>query len=646
MDVGTEFDVKPCGLAARDSLRTGAGLPLSHQDIGPWPFIKNPWQFALPFNRNQTAFTKRFIGDKALLKFNTPVRTYGFVGYDLRKVSTHDPAVVLTAEGAQIGVVLTCATDMGIARYGNRIYSIGSLDKPEDFKPAGLCCGFVRVEAELNCGDQVILKDKRREIKAVIIEDMHPGSQRPLSDAKDDAAGETPYLKIVEGIAFMRYLPHTPEDIAAMLRTVNVDSLDDLFATVPRDCSRQADLRLPGPLTEWELDDYLNCLSQDMAVAPDYKVFIGAGSYEHYIPASVSHLLARSEFVTAYTPYQPEMAQGTLQGIYEYQTLTAKLLGMDVANASMYDGASSLAEALLMGLRIAKKKKKVAVSKAIHPHYRQVVETYFRPTEFEIVDLPYLENGRTDLSGLEGHEELAAVAVQSPNFFGVVEDLTAAAAAIHTVGTVFVASFTEPLAYGLLRNPGSCGADIVCGEGQSFGIPKSFGGPGLGMFSCLEKYVRSMPGRLVGQTTDLEGRRGYVLTLATREQHIRREKATSNICSNQGLCAMTAGIYMATLGGTGIRRLSRLNYDKAEYFKAELEKAGAKIRFSAPTFNEFVVEFTKRFKPVAKRLLKKKIIAGLELGVYYPELENNYLFCVTETVSKEVMDTVVREVKR
>ncbi len=444
----------------------------------------------------------------------------------------------------------------------------------------------------------------------------------------------------------MRFLPHTDEEIESMLKAVGAGDLDDLFSRVPQACRRDGAMKLPAAITEWELNDRIGTITDMMHVRPDFKVLIGAGSYDHNIPAIVPALTSRSEFLTAYTPYQPEMAQGTLQGIYEYQTLTARLLGTDVANASMYDGASALAEALLMGLRIAKKKKKVAVSKAIHPHYRQVVETYFGPTEFEIMELPYLENGRTDLSGLEGHEELAAVAVQSPNFFGVVEDLTAAATAIHAVGAVFVAGFTEPLAYGLLKNPGSCGADIVCGEGQSFGIPKSFGGPGLGMFSCLEKYVRSMPGRLVGQTADLEGRRGYVLTLATREQHIRREKATSNICSNQGLCAMIAGIYMATLGGTGIRRLSRLNYDKAEYFKTELEKAGAKIRFSAPTFNEFVVEFTKKFKPVAKRLVKKKIIAGLELGGYYPELENNYLFCVTETVSKEVMDTVVREVRR
>ncbi len=431
-----------------------------------------------------------------------------------------------------------------------------------------------------------------------------------------------------------------------MLRDVGADSLDDLFSQVPRECRRDAPMVLPAPTTEWELNEQVKEIADMMEVQPDFNVLIGAGSYDHHIPAIIPALTSRSEFLTAYTPYQPEMAQGTLQGIFEYQTLTARLLGMDVANASIYDGASALAEALLMGIRIAKKKRKVAISRAVHPHYRQVVETYFRPTEFEVVEIPYLSDGRTDLSGLSAEDELAAVAIQSPNFFGVIEDLASAAEKIHGAQAVFITCFTEPLAYGLVKNPGSCGADVTCGEGQSFGIPRSFGGPGLGMFACLEKYVRSMPGRLVGQTTDLEGKRGYVLTLATREQHIRREKATSNICSNQGLCAMTAGMYMACLGGSGIRELSRLNYDKAEYFKKELTRAGAEITFSSPTFNEFVVGFPKRFKSAAGRLKKKKIIAGLELDTYYPELEGKYLFCVTETVGREVMDAVVREVKK
>jgi glycine dehydrogenase subunit 1 len=356
--------------------------------------------------------------------------------------------------------------------------------------------------------------------------------------------------------------------------------------------------------------------------------------------------MGRSEFLTAYTPYQPEMAQGTLQGLFEYQTLTARLLGVDVANASMYDGASGLAEALLMGLRIGRKKTRIALSTAIHPHFREVVATYFQPTDYEIVELPFLEDGRTDLSSLAGEEGLAAVALQSPNFFGVVEDMEAAAAAVHEAGALCVACFSEPMAFGLFKSPGRCGADIVCGEGQSFGIPVSFGGPGLGMFGCRESFVRNMPGRLVGETKDLDGKRGYVLTLSTREQHIRREKATSNICSNQGICTLTAAMYMASLGGSGLRKMARLNYDKSEYFKKALQEAGAGICFSAPTFNEFVVEFKNNFSKTRKKLLERGIVAGLNLGRFYPGFENRYLFCVTETVPKEVLDIVISEVKQ
>lgn len=444
----------------------------------------------------------------------------------------------------------------------------------------------------------------------------------------------------------MRYLPHTKEDIQIMMEKIGVASLDEIFPTVPQDCRYLGTMDLPEPFTEWDLNSHMADIYKMMEVKPDSKVLIGAGSYDHHIPAIIPGLTGRSEFLTAYTPYQPEMAQGTLQGLFEYQTLTSRLLGVDVANASIYDGASALAEGLLMGLRVARKKSRVAVSKAIHPHYREVVEAYFRPTEFEVVELPYLPDGKTNLEGLGDIDELAAVAVQSPNFFGVIEDLQTASAAAHEAGGLLVASFTEPLAFGLLKNPGSQGADIVCGEGQSFGISRSFGGPALGMFGCKEKFVRKMPGRLVGQTVDIDGKRGFVLTLSTREQHIRREKATSNICSNQGICTIIAAMYMAALGGTGLRKLARLNFDKAEYFKRELGKAGAKITFPSATFNEFVVKFESNFQPVYEELLKKKIVAGLELGRFYPELSGNYLFCVTETVSKEIMDTIVREVKK
>jgi glycine dehydrogenase subunit 1 len=381
-----------------------------------------------------------------------------------------------------------------------------------------------------------------------------------------------------------------------------------------------------------------------MAVSPEYKVFMGAGSYEHFIPASVSYLLSRSEFVTSYTPYQPEMSQGTLQAIYEYQTLAARLLGMEVATASHYDGAAALAEALLMAVRLTKRNK-VAVSSLIHPLYRRVVQTYFEPTGYEIIELPYLETGVTDATRLDGMDDLAAVAIQSPNFFGCIESFQAFGARAHNKDALFVASFTEALAYGILKNPGSQGADIVAGEGQSLGIPRSFGGPGLGMLASRKEFMRSLPGRLVGQTKDLDGRRGFVLTLATREQHIRREKATSNICTNNSLCALAAAMYMAAVGGTGIRELARLNYDKAEYLKAELKKAGFTVSFDTPTFNEFVVEFPSGFEGTYGQLLEKKIVAGLSLEPYYPELANHYLLCVTETISKEDMDTLVREVR-
>lgn len=443
----------------------------------------------------------------------------------------------------------------------------------------------------------------------------------------------------------MRYLPHTPEDIATMLGEVGLESMEDLFSTVPGQCRRRDTPDLPEPLTEWELDAHMAALS-DKGSAPTRGgqiAFVGAGRYEHFIPESVNYLLGRSEFSTAYTPYQPEMSQGTLQAIYEYQTLTSRLLGLEVANASLYDGASALAEALLMAVRIARKKK-VAVSRLIHPHYRQVVQTYLDPAGLEIVELPGHESGRTDISGLQGMEDLAAVAVQSPNFWGCIEDLKATGDTCREKGTLLIAAFTEPLAYGMFRNPGAQGAHIACGEGQSLGIPRWFGGPGLGMFACERQYMRNMPGRLVGQTLDKQGRRGFVLTLATREQHIRREKATSNICTNSSLCALSAAMYMASLGGTGIKELARLNYDKAGYLKQALGRAGFKIPFASTCFNEFVVEFPPDFEVTYNRLLKKNMVAGLPLSPWYPELPHHYLLCVTETRTRAHMDALVKEI--
>ena len=443
----------------------------------------------------------------------------------------------------------------------------------------------------------------------------------------------------------MRYLPHTDKEIAEMLAKTGHRQLDELFAHIPDPCRYQGGIDIQGPLSEWALADHLKGLGEKNRVSSTRAVLLGAGSYSHYIPEIVPNLMARSEFLTAYTPYQPEMSQGTLQGIFEYQTLTARLLGMEVANASMYDGASALAEALLMAIRVGRKKHTVAISSAIHPHYRQVVKSYLQSETFTIVELETDNQGRTDLSALAGIDDLAAVALQSPNFFGVIEDLKVAASKIHDVDALFVSCFSEPFAYGMLRNPGDSGADIVCGEGQSFGMTQSFGGPGLGLFACRSKYQRNLPGRLVGETVDIEGKRGFVLTLSTREQHIRREKATSNICSNQGLCAFTAAAYMATLGGTGIRRVAKLNYDKAEYLKNGLIEAGAKPLFSGPTFNEFTLSFDSDFQQSRKRLLEKGIVAGIQLSRFYPKYDNAYLFCVTETASKAVLDEVIKEVR-
>ncbi len=442
----------------------------------------------------------------------------------------------------------------------------------------------------------------------------------------------------------MRYLPHTREDVDEMLQATGAKSLDDLFSSIPEKCRFNGELDLPQ-MTEWDLDQNMAYMAGKVAVPPFAKIFVGAGSYHHHIPASVFYLVSRSEFLTAYTPYQPEISQGTLQAIFEYQTLTARLLGMEVANASMYDGASALAEALLMAIRLGKgKRKTVAVSKAIHPFYRKVVETYLGPGGYLIIELPYLEDGMTDLSRLEKNGDLAAIAIQSPNFFGCMENIKDAADKAHNLGALLISCFTEPLSFGILKSPGSQGADIVCGEGQSMGIPQSFGGPGLGMFASRNKFVRNMPGRIIGKTTDLDGRPGFVLTLATREQHIRRERATSNICSNQGLCATMSAMFMASIGKTGIRAISGLNHDKAAYLKKILEKAGAKPAFSAPFFNEFVLKFPEKFKTIHEKLLEKNIVAGLPLESYYPELSDHYLFCATETAKKTDMDLLAKEV--
>jgi len=435
---------------------------------------------------------------------------------------------------------------------------------------------------------------------------------------------------------FIRYIPHTEEDCRKMLETIGAKTVEDLFEIIPKEYRLRKPLSLPNPLSEPDLIRHLEDLQ-----SPIFSSFLGAGTYHHFIPAVVSAMTSRSEFYTAYTPYQPEISQGTLQAIFEYQTLMCQLTGMEVSNASMYDGASSLAEAALMARRITKRKK-ILLSQAVHPEYRRVVQTYTDPDQEEIVLVPYKKDeGRTDekvlFDLLDG--EVAAVVVQSPNFFGAVEDFHPIGEKIHESGGLMIVSFSEAIAYGILKPPGEMGADIVAGEGQGLGIPLSFGGPYLGIFTTREKFVRNMPGRLVGETVDLEGKRGFVLTLATREQHIRRERATSNICTNEGLCALMATVFLSCLGKEGLRELAMMNLSKAEYAKkAASRMPGCKSAFSSPTFNEFVLRIEGEPEKVLEKLKEEKILGGLPLRRFYPELDYHLLITVTEMNTKEEID--------
>ncbi|MCG8638382.1 MAG: aminomethyl-transferring glycine dehydrogenase subunit GcvPA [Desulfobacterales bacterium] len=443
----------------------------------------------------------------------------------------------------------------------------------------------------------------------------------------------------------MRYLPHTAEDIEAMLAKTGHAALDDLFETIPDQLKLKKGLDLPPPLTEWDLNTHMEALASENIACKGYTCFIGAGSYDHHIPSIVPYLISRSEFVTAYTPYQPEVSQGTLQGIYEFQTMITELLGMDIATASHYDCGTALAECALISLRKNRKADKFAVSSLVHPSHRQIIQTYLAPTGYELVEIPHTKNGLTDIQALETMDGIAGVAVQSPNFLGHIEDLAAFRQVADAKKILLTASFTEALAWGILKNPGTFGADLVAGEGQSLGIQKTFGGPGLGLLAGSSKMVRSLPGRLVGRATDNNGRDGYVLTLATREQHIRREKASSNICSNNGLNAMTAAVYLSTVGKIGIREIARQNHDKAVYLKACLEKAGFEPVFDQPFFNEFVLKAPAGFKEKRAELIHNHcIFAGLDIAPIYPELEDHYLFCATEKVTKEQIDQLAKEV--
>jgi len=436
----------------------------------------------------------------------------------------------------------------------------------------------------------------------------------------------------------MRYIPNSPDEREEMLAAVGLNSPEELFQSIPTDVQLGRALNVTEPLSESEVIAALEAMAAKNSAATKPS-FIGAGVYSHYSPTIVDHLIQRSEFFTSYTPYQPEVSQGTLQYIFEFQTLICQLTGMEVANASMYDGSTSMAEAYLMARRVTRRDK-IVVAETVHPEYREVAATYGQHGDQQIVTAGYdRETGRVgDLSALD--DKTAALVVQSPNFFGSVEDLESLADAAHAVGALLVVVVTEAISFGLLRSPGSCGSDIVVGEGQSFGIPVGFGGPHVGLFATQEKYVRQMPGRLAGVAYDKNGKRGFVLTLSTREQHIRREKATSNICTNQGLIALAATIYMETMGKKGIQEVAVQNAQKAAYAAKRIsEVAGYLLPFSAPRFNEFVVRGPRPAVETLDRLrIEKGILGGLALSKYYEGHENDFLVAVTELSTKPQID--------
>jgi glycine dehydrogenase subunit 1 len=443
-----------------------------------------------------------------------------------------------------------------------------------------------------------------------------------------------------------QYIPVTEEERQEMLRVIGVDSIEALFADIPQSVRLARPLNLGPPLSDPELWALLRRLADQNGHCDRYTCFLGAGAYDHYVPSVVWHLAGRGEFLTAYTPYQAEIMQGELQAIYEYQTLLCELLAMDVANASMYDGASALAEATVMA-RDLTKRDRILVSRAIHPEYRQVIQTYTRHLGMEIVEIP-LREGVTDLDDARDllSEKVAALVLQIPNFFGCIEDGEAASEIAHKVGALLVVGIADPLAMGILRPPGEYGADIVAGEGQPLGNHLNFGGPYLGMMATRQEYVRRIPGRLVGATVDVEGRRGFVLTLQTREQHIRRERATSNICTNESLNALAAAIYMVALGKQGIQKVAELNLRKAHYAKTRMvEIPGFSVAFRAPTFHEFAIRCPLPPEELNRRLLPYGIIGGLPLRRFYPELADGWLLCVTEARSREEIDRFVDLVK-
>ncbi|MGB9835918.1 MAG: aminomethyl-transferring glycine dehydrogenase subunit GcvPA [Candidatus Saccharicenans sp.] len=444
----------------------------------------------------------------------------------------------------------------------------------------------------------------------------------------------------------MSYIPISEQDKKEMLARIGVSAVEDLFRSIPENVRLKSELNLPSPMSEMEVLDYFEKKGQENSFS-NYLHFLGGGAYDHFIPAVVDYLSARSEFVTPYTPYQPEVSQGTLQVIFEFQTLICQLTGLDIANASLYDGATGAAEAVLMGYRL-KNKKRILVASNLNPQYREVIYTYTKNLGLEVVEIPYDKTGRIDRGGLESslNSETSVLLCQSPNYFGVVEQIKDLAELAHRQGALLAVVISEPVSLGILEAPGKLGADIVTGEAQSFGLPLSYGGPYLGFMSCKKDFVRQMPGRIAGQTVDVEGRRGFVLTLSTREQHIRREKATSNICTNQAHCALRATIYLETLGREGLKKLAWLNLQKAAYAAERLSSLpGVSLKFSGPVFNEFVLEFPDRWEKIDKKLQERGILGGLALGPHYPGLENCALITVTEVHTRQKIDAYAAALK-
>jgi len=448
----------------------------------------------------------------------------------------------------------------------------------------------------------------------------------------------------------LRYLPLTPADRAEMLGVIGADTVDDLFVDVP------AEARLSGPIaglplhaSEMAVERHMSALAAKNLSAGTAPFFIGAGAYRHHVPASVDHLIQRGEFLTAYTPYQPEIAQGTLQVLFEFQTQVARLFGTDIANASMYDGSTACWEAILMASRITRKTRAV-LSSGLHPHYAEVVRTMAKFTEDDIVSLKAELVAEPDDAAVIAQidDKTSCVVVQYPDVMGRIPDLAAIAEAAHAKGALLIAVVTEPVALGMIEAPGALGADIVVGEGQSIGVGLQFGGPYLGLFGCREKFVRQMPGRLCGQTVDAEGKRGFVLTLSTREQHIRREKATSNICTNSGLCALAFSIHLTLLGGEGLAQLAAVNHDKAQTMVERLAKVPGVTVLNQAYFNEATLVLNRDAREVVRELADRKVLGGVSLGRLFPEdsdLHKGLLVTATETVTDEDIETFARELE-